>query len=147
MAIAGSCVSTMAKPCVQITTSPESATRLYTPNTRKRQAGRLANLSSHCSGQCCILFSHGQCYLGTWAEQSHMSSPVLAPCGLAIGNCLGSDAGVIPGVDTSVLFPHIVKHESFPIRSWVGLRHLCDSSPYIPFHFRDCRNYFCLLRK
>ena len=31
-----------------------------------------------------------------------------------------------------------------PIRSWVDLHHVCDTSPYITLHFRDCRNYFCL---
>src|SRR6266567_8818136 len=31
-----------------------------------------------------------------------------------------------------------------PIHSWVDLRHVCDTSPCIPFHFRDYRDYFCL---
>ena len=47
MAIAGSCVSTMEKRCPWITTSPKSATFLYTQNTRKRHTGRLATLASH----------------------------------------------------------------------------------------------------
>src|SRR6266849_7837187 len=32
----------------------------------------------------------------------------------------------------------------FPIHSWVDLRHVCDTSPLLPFHFQDCQNYFCL---
>jgi hypothetical protein len=32
----------------------------------------------------------------------------------------------------------------FPIHSWVDLRHVCDPSPSVTFHFRDYRTYFCL---
>src|SRR6266567_5905493 len=32
----------------------------------------------------------------------------------------------------------------FPIHSWVDLRQVCDSSSWIPFHFRDYRSYSCL---
>ena len=46
MAIPGSCVSAMEKPCFSITASPESATCLYTRNTLKRHAGPLASLAS-----------------------------------------------------------------------------------------------------
>jgi hypothetical protein len=42
MAIAGSCLSTMEKPCSWITTSPQSATFLYTQNTHKGYTGCLA---------------------------------------------------------------------------------------------------------
>ena len=32
----------------------------------------------------------------------------------------------------------------FPIHSWVDLRHVCDTSTWMPFHFRDYRNcFFC----
>ena len=120
MAIARSCVSTMAKHRVRITSSPESATCLYSPNTRKIQAGRLANLPSHYSGRCVICFSHGQCYCGTWAEQSRMSSLALGPRGLAIGKGLGSDAGFIPGVERSVspLIWRNTSHSRF-ILGWI----------------------------
>ena len=40
----------MEKPCFSITTSPQSATFLHTPNTDKGQTGHLANLSSHRQG-------------------------------------------------------------------------------------------------
>jgi hypothetical protein len=33
---------------------------------------------------------------------------------------------------------------AFPILSWVDLLHVCDISSYFAFHFRDCRNDFCL---
>jgi len=46
MAKAGSRVPTMEKPCFSVTTSLESATFLYNPNTRKGQTGRLASLTS-----------------------------------------------------------------------------------------------------
>jgi len=46
MAIAGSCVSTMEKPCLWITTSSESATSLFTQNTGKGHTGRLASVAS-----------------------------------------------------------------------------------------------------
>src|SRR6266436_3578483 len=36
-------------------------------------------------------------------------------------------------------------HRSFPIRSWVDLPLICDSSVWMAFHFRDCRNCFCPL--
>src|SRR6267154_1258027 len=36
-------------------------------------------------------------------------------------------------------------HLSFPIPSWADLPHICDSSAWIPFYFREYRNYFCLL--
>jgi hypothetical protein len=35
--------------------------------------------------------------------------------------------------------------QSFPIRSWIDLPHVCNSSPCMAFHFRDCQNCFCLL--
>jgi hypothetical protein len=100
MAIAGSCVSTMEKPCFSITASPESATLLYIQNTRKGHTGRLASLASHHSGQYGLIIRHGQPHRSTWAEQSRMSSLPLEP-GLAIGRSLGTDARAIPGVDTS----------------------------------------------
>ena len=41
---------------------------------------------------------------------------------------------------------HMVKHyQSFLILSWMDLPHVCDSSSCLALHFRDCRNYFCLL--
>src|SRR6266478_4381397 len=36
-------------------------------------------------------------------------------------------------------------HRSFPIRSWVELPHVCNSSICLAFHFRDCQNCFCPL--
>src|SRR5258708_24224930 len=39
-----------------------------------------------------------------------------------------------------------VEHRQlFPIRSWVDLHHVCGSSVWKALHFRDYRNYFCLL--
>ena len=35
-------------------------------------------------------------------------------------------------------------YQFFPTHSWVDLRHVCDTSTWLPFHFRDCRNCFCL---
>jgi hypothetical protein len=59
MAIAGSCVPTMEIPRSWITTSPESATLLYTRNAPKRHTGRLASLASHHQGEY-DLIGHGQ---------------------------------------------------------------------------------------
>ena len=100
MAIAGSCVSTMEMPCLWITTSPGSATFLYTGNTRKRHTGRLASLASRHQGPYDLIIRHRRHHCGTWAEQSRMSSQPFGPCGMAIGERLVSDAGVIPGADT-----------------------------------------------
>src|SRR6266849_218835 len=36
-------------------------------------------------------------------------------------------------------------HLSFPIRSWVDLHHVCETSRCMAFHFPDCQNCFCLL--
>src|SRR6266852_7070270 len=33
----------------------------------------------------------------------------------------------------------------FPIRSWVDLPHVCDSSNWMAFHFQDCQICFYLL--
>jgi hypothetical protein len=66
MAIAGSCMSTMEKNCFRITTSPESATFLYTRNTRKGHTGRLASLTSHRRGHLHgLVIGNGQPYCGT----------------------------------------------------------------------------------
>ena len=51
MAITGPCLSPMEKPCFRIIASPEPAALLYTQNTRKRHAGRLASLTSPRYGQ------------------------------------------------------------------------------------------------
>ena len=32
----------------------------------------------------------------------------------------------------------------FPIHSWVDLRHVCDTSTCLAFHFRDYQTFFCL---
>ncbi len=64
MAIAGSCVSTMEKPCLWITTSPESATFMYTQNTRKEHPGRLAGLASPHWGRH-VIIRRGRHYCGT----------------------------------------------------------------------------------
>ncbi len=74
MTIAGSCVSTMEKPCLWITTSPESATLLYTGNTCKGHTGRLASLASPHLGGYDLIIRRGRRHCGTWADQSHMSS-------------------------------------------------------------------------
>jgi hypothetical protein len=71
MAIAGSCVSKMENPCSWITTSLESATFLYTQNTRKGHTERLASPASHHSGQHGFI-RHGRRCCITWAEQSRM---------------------------------------------------------------------------
>jgi hypothetical protein len=39
----------------------------------------------------------------------------------------------------------VTKHQSFPIHSWVDLRHVCDTSNCLAFYFRECQLYFCLL--
>ncbi len=59
MAITGSCVSTMEKPCLWITTSPESVTSLYTQNTRKGHTGHLASPASPHSGEYVLITRHG----------------------------------------------------------------------------------------
>src|SRR6266849_2734564 len=38
-----------------------------------------------------------------------------------------------------------MKHQPFPIRYWVDLPQVCESSPCLGFHFWGCQNYFCLL--
>jgi hypothetical protein len=99
MAIAGPCVSTMEKPRSWINTSPETATLLFTRNTRKEHTGRLANLASHHSGLYALNIGHGQHNRSTWAEQSRMSSRPRGPCGSAMAKSLGCDAGAIPEAD------------------------------------------------
>ena len=99
MAIVGSCVSTMEKPCLWITTSPESATFLYTYNTRRGHIGRLASLASPHSGGYDLIIGRGRHYCGTWPDKSRMYSQPRWTCGSAIGKGVGSDAGDIPGVD------------------------------------------------
>ncbi len=74
METAGSCVSTMEKPNFWIITSPETATLLFTQNTRKVHIERLAGLASHYSWQDGLIIRHGQRHYGTWAEQPRMSS-------------------------------------------------------------------------
>ena len=85
MAIAGSCVSTMEKPRFWITTSTESATLLYTQNTRKGHTGRLASLASHHLGVYDPIIRRGRRRCGTRAGESRMSTQPPAPCGTAIG--------------------------------------------------------------
>src|SRR6266481_6363663 len=34
---------------------------------------------------------------------------------------------------------------SFPIRSWMDLPHVCDTSNCLAFHFWECQNCFCQL--
>src|SRR6266849_7462085 len=99
MAIACSCMSTMEKSCFSITTSPQSATFLYSQNTRKGHLRRLATLSSPREWKY-DLIRHGQRHCSTWSEQSRMSSH-LAPCGLATGRSPGTDACAIPGANRS----------------------------------------------
>src|SRR6266852_8962983 len=99
MAIVGSCVSTVEKRSVWITTSPEFAALLFTRNTRKGHTGRLASLAAHRWGQYGLVIRHGQHHCSTWATQSRSSRQPLEPCGLAIGTSLGRDAGAISGVD------------------------------------------------
>ncbi len=65
MAIAGSCLSTMEKPRLWITTSFESATFLYTRNTRKGHTGRLACLASPYLGGYVLVIMHGQHHCNT----------------------------------------------------------------------------------
>src|SRR6266403_4292184 len=102
MAIAGSCVSTMEKCYLWITTSPESTTFMYTQNTRKGHPGRLASSASHHQGGNDLIIRRGQHCCSPWADQSRMSSRPLGPCGSGFGKSIGSDAGAIPGADTPV---------------------------------------------
>ena len=37
------------------------------------------------------------------------------------------------------------RYQSFPIRSWMDLPHVCDTSSCLAFHFRDHQNYYYLL--
>src|SRR6266849_3618231 len=39
----------------------------------------------------------------------------------------------------------IKQHQSFPIRSWVDLPHVCESSNRLASHFQDCQNCICRL--
>jgi hypothetical protein len=123
MAIAGSCVSTMEKPCSWIAMPPESATCLHTQNPRKGHTGHLASLTSHRCGQYGLLIRHGQRHCSTWAERSRMSSLPLGPCGLATGKSLGCDAGAIPGLDRSAALLTLIRwnaasHSRF-VLGWV----------------------------
>jgi hypothetical protein len=49
------------------------------------------------------------------------------------------DVDAIPGTDICAAVIEGWRHLSFPIRSWLDLRHACKS-----FHVWVCRNYFCL---
>ena len=40
---------------------------------------------------------------------------------------------------------HLDKCQSFPIRSWVDLPHVCDPSNWMAYHFRDFQSCFRLL--
>src|SRR6266852_9502348 len=40
------------------------------------------------------------------------------------------------------LFNH---HQSFPIRSWVDLPHVCETSNWLKLDFRSCQNCICPL--
>jgi hypothetical protein len=83
MAIAGSCLSTMEKPRFCITTSPESATLLYTQNTGKEHTGRLAGLTSH--------RSHRQCrYYNFIGHERRTIAYAKSPCTLRVGILFGN---------------------------------------------------------
>src|SRR6266852_3135348 len=44
----------------------------------------------------------------------------------------------------STCHPHPCRTlEPFPVHSWMNLRHVFDTCPWKPYHFRDYRNYFC----
>jgi len=49
----------------QVTTSPESATLLYTQNTRKGHTGYPASLASRRCGQYGLIIRHGQRHCST----------------------------------------------------------------------------------
>ena len=134
MAIAGSCVPTMEKPCLCITASLGSATLVYTQNTRKGHTGRLASLASHRSGRYRLITSHGQHHRSTGAEQSCMSSLPLGSCGSAIGRSLGTDACVIPRVDRIVSL--VVESCNTTCHSRYLLGRICPTSanPRLEFH-------------
>src|SRR6266436_607417 len=101
MAIIGSCVPKMEKPCLWIAASLEPATSLYTQDTRKGRTKRLAGLASPHSGDYHLIIRRGRHCCSTRPEQSRMSSHPPGPCGSGIGKSVGGDAGAIPGADIS----------------------------------------------
>jgi hypothetical protein len=75
MAIAGTRVSTVEKPCFPITTSPEAATLLYTRNICKDLPGCLANLASRHCGQWPHAQNVSRCHRSqTQVRQSNISN-------------------------------------------------------------------------
>ena len=115
--------------CFSITTSSESPTCLYTRNTRKRYAGHLAtSLSAHRLGRRHQVII---CRAPPTTPLQHLSLSSVNRVSQAHLLLYSESADETPP-----------RGQSFPIRSWVDLPHICDSSPCRAFHFQVYQNCF-----
>jgi hypothetical protein len=126
VAVTGARVSTMAKYCFWITTSPESAACLYRQNTCEGHAGCLASLASyHCATPTTQYTKRGQHHCGARAHRSCVSNRPQDRPEFGFGNTFGSNATAIPRADISAALVVMMKRcQSFPIRSWVDPPHV-----------------------
>ncbi len=130
-----------------ISTSLESVPFLYTGNTRKGHSqpclSSLRAVSLHHQARTTSLWHLGRAI-------AYVKSASRA---LRIGNWEKSwerDAGpgAIPGADRAAAllrWSNTTCRSRFPIRSWVDLPHVCNSSVCLGFHLQDCQNCFCPL--
>jgi hypothetical protein len=137
MVYTGARVSEMAKRGFWITTSPQSATLLWSQNTNT--CGCLAALAPpHCR-RCLEHRRIGQCHCFTGAQQSCVSH---RPCRLLF-DILAAMQRPFPELTYLDLF--LYKSVTVVLGSFLGgsvprLRHL----NLLGVHFRVYRNYFCL---
>src|SRR6266849_2044485 len=138
----------MEKPCSWITTSPESAIFFVHPKHPQE--------THWTSGQPCLsllrpMSTHHQAWTTLLQPSSRATAYVESTSrSMRIGNwnkswprcrCHSRSwwiCGSFQTMKRGQSFP-------FPIRSWVDLPHVCDTSTYLAFLFRDCQNHFFLL--
>ena len=105
MAYAGARVSTMAKRRLSVTTSPEFATSLHTPDAREEDAGCVATLADRYTP----LWPDGGHSRGVGNAQSHHRAQAQRPrlsdraetySGLAMVEIHDSDEPPVSGIDT-----------------------------------------------
>jgi hypothetical protein len=141
MAIASSCLSKVEERCSWIATSPESATLLYTRNTRKGHSVDVwPALPLIVRGD--MTLSGTDNTMAALGQSNRVCQVYLALAGWQLEEVLAAMEVSFPELTELRLLPEF---QSFPIRSWMDLRHVCESSNSMAFHFRDCQNCFCLL--
>jgi hypothetical protein len=145
VAIAGTRVPTVERPCFRITTSPEPANFFGYPE--------------HLHG--CPSISGRPCLssLGDLSSKHHWIMSLLN-LSRAIGYAKSTSIAIQQYCKLKNFGQQCRFHsrssqfsicqlktcrtgQFFPIHSWVDLRHVFDTSPCLPSHFRDCRIYCC----